>query len=67
VLPLLARHEGRLERRLRSADGLTEVHVVSFGSESDFAAFRADPERAEHRELLTRSGATQRVIPVEDC
>lgn len=32
VLPLLARHGGRLERRLRTGDALHEVHVVSFAS-----------------------------------
>ena len=31
VLPLLDRHDGRLERHLRTADGQAEVHIVSFG------------------------------------
>ena len=34
VLPLLARHGGTLERRLRTDDALNEVHVVSFTSQA---------------------------------
>ena len=30
VLPILAEHGAELERRLRSADGCTEVHVIGF-------------------------------------
>jgi uncharacterized protein (DUF1330 family) len=66
VLPLLAEHGGRLERRLRSAGGGTEVHVLSFASAGAFAAYRDDPRRAEHRDLLEASGAAVEVIEVED-
>ena len=66
VLPLLERYGGRLERRLRTADECTEVHLVSFGSEAELAAFRADPERLAAAPLLADSGAEQRLLTVRD-
>ena len=45
VLPLLPDHGGRLERRLRNADGTLEVHIVSFASRAGFDSFRNDPRR----------------------
>ncbi len=66
VLPLLAEYGGRLERRLRSADGTAEVHVVAFPSWREFAAYIEDPRRAEHAPLLARSRATVEVLEVED-
>lgn len=65
VLPLLAQHGGRLERRLRSADGLVEVHVVSFGSRSGYASYMADPERASYREQVGVE-VSQRIVEVSD-
>ena len=38
VLPLLRRHGGRVDRRLRTPDGTTEVHVLSFDSEGAYRA-----------------------------
>ncbi len=64
VLPLLERHAGRLERRLRTADGCAEVHIVSFGSRAGYESFVADPERAEHRGLLGDPPWSQRVLEV---
>ncbi len=66
VLPLLAEHGGRLERRLRGAGGDVEVHVVSFDSPDAFAAYRADPRRAQHARLLEASGAQVEVLEVKD-
>jgi uncharacterized protein (DUF1330 family) len=66
VLPLLARYGGRLERRLRTADGRTEVHVLSFASRDEFVAFRADPERAALQPLLDGLPLRQRVLEVSD-
>ena len=66
VLPLLAEHGGRLERRLRGAVGEVEVHVVSFASADGFAAYRADPRRERHAQLLAASGAQVEVLEVED-
>ena len=62
VLPLLARHGGRLDRRLRSADGTTEVHVLSFAGESGYRDFLADPERGAHRTLLDGAETSRRVL-----
>jgi hypothetical protein len=67
VLPLLERHEGRLERRLRTADGQAEVHIVSFGSRAGYDAYSADPERADHRTLLEGVALTQRLLEVIDA
>ena len=41
VLPLLAEHGAALERRLRTADGTTEVHLVRFPSQAAVEAFIA--------------------------
>ncbi|WP_347058073.1 hypothetical protein ABC795_15565 [Blastococcus sp. HT6-30] len=66
VLPLLPRHGGRLERRLRTGDALTEVHIVSFASQDGFASYLADEERQSHKGLLDGLGVTQRVLLVDD-
>jgi hypothetical protein len=66
VLPLLARHGGRLERRLRTADGLTEVHVVSFPSQASYDGYVGDPERQAHRVLLDGVPVQQRLLEVVD-
>jgi hypothetical protein len=66
VLPLLDRHGGRLERRLRSADDLVEVHVVSFASRAGYEAYLADPDRVRHRQRLVGVDVAQRIIEVTD-
>lgn len=66
VLPLLGRHGGRLERRLRTADGRTEVHLLSFPSRTGFDAYRADPAREALRPLLAGLDLSQRVLEVHD-
>lgn len=66
VLPLLAEHGGRLERRLRGADDRLEAHVVSFPGEAELAAYRADPRRAAAAPLLAASGAAIELIEVRD-
>jgi hypothetical protein len=66
VLPLLERHGGRLERRLRTADGLTEVHLLSFADRAGFQGYLDDPERAGHRTLLDGSPYDQRLLEVTD-
>jgi hypothetical protein len=57
VIPLLLEHRGQLERRLRSADGRIETHIVRFPSEAHFASYVGDPRRADHQQLLRDSGA----------
>lgn len=66
VLPLLERHDGRLERRLRTADGLSEVHVLSFGSRAAYESFAADPARAAHRAALEGVELRTRLLEVSD-
>ena len=66
VLPLLPRHGGRLERRLRTGDGMSEVHVISFDSRAGYQAYLADPERARHRALLEAAEVAQRLLEVTD-
>ena len=66
VLPLLAAHDGRLERRLRDGTGQVEVHVLSFGSREAYAAYLADEQRREHRPLLHGVDVQQRVLEVHE-
>jgi hypothetical protein len=66
VLPLLARYDGRLERRLRTADGQTEVHVLSFPSRDAFDAYMRDPDRARRVALKESSGASAELLEVAD-
>jgi hypothetical protein len=62
VLPLLDRHGGTLERRLRNGDGTTEVHVLSFPTDGAYRAYLADPERIAHGAMLTGVALTRRVV-----
>jgi antibiotic biosynthesis monooxygenase (ABM) superfamily enzyme len=66
VLPLLREFSGHLERRLRSSDGTTEMHIVSFASEANFQNYRNDPRRAAQAWLLEKSSATLDLLPVTD-
>ncbi|SDY16013.1 Acetyltransferases, including N-acetylases of ribosomal proteins [Modestobacter sp. DSM 44400] len=62
VLPLLARHDGWLDRRLRSADGTTEVHVLSFPSDEAYRGYLADSERVGSEPLLAGADVGRRVL-----
>lgn len=64
VLPLLSEFNGRLERRLRNADGTVEVHIVSFASEADFQNYRNDPRRMAQAGLLEKSSANLELLPM---
>jgi hypothetical protein len=64
VLPLLADHGGRLERRLRTADAGVEVHIVVFPSRAALDSYRSDPRRAGQAPLLQRSGAALELLEV---
>lgn len=66
VLPLLAEHGGVLQRRLRDADGTTEVHLIRFPSEAHFARYRADPRRTAHAPLMAASGAQTELLRMHD-
>ncbi|GAA3390224.1 hypothetical protein [Cryptosporangium minutisporangium] len=49
VLGLLPDHGALVERRVRSADGCTEAHLLSFPSREAIDAFDADPRRTAAR------------------
>ena len=66
VLPLMPNHGGGLLRRLRSADGGIEVHVLSFPSQEALDAYRTDPARLEHLPLLKESGAVAELLEMTD-
>ncbi len=66
VLPLLKNHGGTLQRRLRTQNHMTEIHILSFESQAAFDGFLADPERQKHRDLLLKSNATTELFNVED-
>jgi enamine deaminase RidA (YjgF/YER057c/UK114 family) len=67
VLPLLDRHGGRLDRRLRTADGRTEVHLVSFADRAGHDAYLADPDRAAAGHLLDGLDVRRRLLEVTDA
>ena len=64
VLPLLSEFNGRLERRLRNADGTVKVHIVSFASDADFQNYRNDPRRMTQASLLEKSSAKLELLPM---
>ncbi len=67
VLPLLERHGGRLDRRLRTPDGRTEVHLVSFADRAGHDAYLADPDRAAAGRLLDGLDVRSRLLEVTDA
>jgi hypothetical protein len=66
VLPLLARHGGRLDRRVRTADGRTEIHLLSFADRAGYDAYLADPDRAAAGRLLDSLDVRRRLLEVTD-
>jgi hypothetical protein len=66
VLGLLGRHGGRLERRLRTVDSRTEVHMLWFASRAGYDSFLTDPERLAYRASLGDAAPSGRVLEVHD-
>jgi enamine deaminase RidA (YjgF/YER057c/UK114 family) len=66
VLPLLARHGGRLDRRLRTADGRTEIHLLSFADRTGYDSYLADPDRAAAGHLLDGLDLQRRLLEVTE-
>ena len=66
VLPLLAHHGGRLDRRLRTADGRTEIHLLSFADRAGYDAYVADPDRADAGRLLDGIEIRRRLLEVTE-
>ena len=59
VLPLLPKHQGQLEIRLKvkktGPHQPDEIHVVSFPSIGDMEAYRFDPERTRYAHLFEQA------------
>jgi hypothetical protein len=66
VLGLLDQHGGSVERRVRSTDSATEVHLIRFRSRAGYESFMVDPDRLRHRDTLGDSAPTTRVLEVND-
>lgn len=66
VLGWLGRHGGSVERRLRTADGGTEVQVLRFATRAGLEAAVRDPDRLAYRERLGDAVPTTRVLEVGD-
>ena len=66
VLGLLGRHGGSVERRMRSTDSATEVHIIRFGSRAGYESFMADPDRLGYRDRIGEAAPTTRVLEVRD-
>jgi len=62
VLPLLSRHGGRLQRRVRAVDQSAELHLISFDSREGQEAFATDPSRLQLMRLLQGRLLRQRVV-----
>lgn len=67
VLGLLDRHGGSIERRLRSGDSATEVHVIRFRSRAGYDSFMVDPDRLAHRANLGDAAPATRVVEVGEA
>ena len=65
VLPLVKNHSGRIQQRMRTLDQTTELHILSFESQSGFDNFLADPRRERHRHLLQNSKAISELFKME--
>jgi hypothetical protein len=64
VLDLLDRYGGSVERRMRSMDSATEVHIIRFGSRAGYESFMADPDRLDYRGRIGDAAPTTRVLEV---
>ena len=65
VLPLLEKHGGRLEMRVRSLDGRCETHLLFFPDAQCAADYRSDPARLAVLSEWDRCGARSTVVEVE--
>jgi len=65
-LGLLDQHGGSVERRMRSMDSATEVHIIRFGSRAGYESFMADPDRLSYRDRIGDAAPTTRVLEVRD-
>jgi len=66
VLGLLDRHGGSVERRMRSTDSATEVHVIRFRSRAGYESFMVDPDRLGYRNRLGDAAPNTLVLEVRE-
>jgi hypothetical protein len=66
VLRLLDRHGGSVERRMRSTDSTTEVHLIRFRSRAGYESFMVDPDRLDYRDSLGDAAPNTRVLEVRE-
>jgi hypothetical protein len=66
VLGLLDRHGGAVERRMRSVDSATEVHIIRFRARAGYESFMVDPDRLEYRGRIGDAAPTTRVLEVRE-
>ena len=66
VLGLLDRHGGSVERRVRSMDSATEVHMIRFRSRAGYESFMVDPDRLEYRDRIGDAAPNTRVLEVRE-
>lgn len=66
MLQLMERHGGSVERRMRSMDSQTEVHLIRFESRAGYESAVVDPDRLDYRDRLGDAAPTTRVIEVRD-
>ena len=66
VLARLTQHGGALERRTRTMDSGTEVHLIRFSSRAGYESFLADPDRVTRREQLGHAAPITKVLEVRD-
>jgi hypothetical protein len=66
VLPVLAEHGGRLQRRLRNETGTLEVHILSYPSDAVAQSYRSDPRRAAATHLFETSSAKVELLFLRD-
>ena len=65
VLPLVDKHGGRLDLRVRAVDGSSETHLLYFPDVEAYEAFRADPFRQAAQDEWLSCGATSSAVEVE--
>jgi hypothetical protein len=72
VLPLLKNHNGNLVYRIRpdrssliegTGELPHEIHIVTFGSKTDFEGYKNDPQRLAFMDLKNRS--VQKIILIQ--
>jgi len=66
VLPLLAEHGGRLQRRLRNESGISEGHIITYPSDAVAQLYRSDPRRVAATHLLEASLAKVELLSLRD-